>query len=135
MQVCFFEFGRGVAYIGKALRVGGEVFPVAEEAAPVAIEHILHFIFCMKRIPETVVVEHRSHISPGREDGFERPFDGFFEASPVDLVLHFRGKGHFFVRADKIPIFFCGVQITRNFDLGGVSASEAEVVCHADVFD
>ena len=37
LQVCFFEFGRGVAHIGKALCVGGEMFPVAEEAAPVAV--------------------------------------------------------------------------------------------------
>lgn len=37
LQIRFFEFGRSVAHIGKALCVGGEVFPVAEEAAPVAV--------------------------------------------------------------------------------------------------
>ena len=68
---------RGVfTHFGEALLVGREGLPIAEEAAPFALQSQLHLLFADEGIPEHVVVDDRGGIGPGGQHRLQRPLDG-----------------------------------------------------------
>src|SRR5262245_66549694 len=62
-----FDFRRRGAHVREPVVAGPQLFPVAEQPAPRAVEHVLHQTLRVDGIPEAVVVDDAGDVRPWGE--------------------------------------------------------------------
>ena len=81
------------------------------------------------------MIHHARRVRPWRENGLERPLDGFAPWPPINLVLHARGERHLVERPDEVPVLRACLFVADDFDVARIAASQPEVVREPDELD